>query len=433
MTISTTITKAGPFSGNDVTVSFPYAFKIFSDSDLKVTHVDALDVETVLTLGIDYTVTGAGDSGGNILYPVSGDPLATGETLIAVSDIDVKQLTDLSNQGGFFPEVHETAFDKLCRMIQQQLNKVGAGLSLSDASSYSDLTLPDPAAGYMLQWKNDLSGLQNVSGMDASLYTVSSYMETLLDDADATEARGTLGAVGLDDSNIFTKIQGWSKGSDVASSATLTLGDDGNYFDITGTTDISSIVSVGAGTVIKLHFDNQLKITHHATDLVLPGSCDIYTFSGLELEFTEYINGDWRLTGANQPFSVPEYTVNSNFPVGYSTTSTSYVNVIDYYYIPVNGKAKISVWLKVVAGGVANARVHITDGGGGSDWYSSTTHISSVGNYLLTTEDVTLFRDFFITLQIKTDNASYAATGALSVGDGNGNFFPLWSPSITPS
>lgn len=88
----------------------------------------------------------------------------------------------------------------------------------------------------------------------------------------------------------------WSKGADVASASALTLGDDGNYFDITGTTAITSIVTKAVGTVVKLHFDNVLTLTHHATDLILPGGVNITTAAGDEAEFVEYATGDWRCT-----------------------------------------------------------------------------------------------------------------------------------------
>jgi hypothetical protein len=88
----------------------------------------------------------------------------------------------------------------------------------------------------------------------------------------------------------------FSKGADVASANALTLGTDGNYFDITGTTAITSIASLGVGTVIKLHFDGALTLTHHATDLVLPDGASITTSAGDEFEFVEYATGDWRMT-----------------------------------------------------------------------------------------------------------------------------------------
>ena len=88
----------------------------------------------------------------------------------------------------------------------------------------------------------------------------------------------------------------FSKGADVASAGALTLGVDGNYFDITGTTSITSIVTLAIGTVVKLHFDGILTLTHQATDLILPSGANIDTAAGDEAEFIEYASGDWRCT-----------------------------------------------------------------------------------------------------------------------------------------
>ena len=88
----------------------------------------------------------------------------------------------------------------------------------------------------------------------------------------------------------------WAKGADVASAAALSLGDDGNYFDVTGTTTITSIDTKGVGTPVRLHFDAALTLTHHATDLILPGAANITTAAGDEAEFVEYAAGDWRCT-----------------------------------------------------------------------------------------------------------------------------------------
>ncbi|MCB0060421.1 MAG: hypothetical protein KDE45_25450, partial [Caldilineaceae bacterium] len=86
----------------------------------------------------------------------------------------------------------------------------------------------------------------------------------------------------------------WSKGADVASASTLTLGADGNFFDITGTTTVAAIATVGVGTLVGLQFDGILTLTHHATDLVLPGGADITTAAGDIATFCEYTTGDWR-------------------------------------------------------------------------------------------------------------------------------------------
>lgn len=97
------------------------------------------------------------------------------------------------------------------------------------------------------------------------------------------------------------------KGADIASANALVLGSDGNYFDVTGTTTITSIGTMGvAGFEATLQFDGILTLTHHATDLVLPGGANITTAAGDEAEFKEYEADKWRCTN---------YTKASGFPV----------------------------------------------------------------------------------------------------------------------
>jgi hypothetical protein len=106
----------------------------------------------------------------------------------------------------------------------------------------------------------------------------------------AGTARASLGLT------IGTHVQASdSKGADVASASALTVG-SGNYFDVTGTTAITSIATVAVGSQIKLHFDGILTLTHHATDLILPSGANITTAAGDEAEFVEYATGDWRCT-----------------------------------------------------------------------------------------------------------------------------------------
>lgn len=63
----------------------------------------------------------------------------------------------------------------------------------------------------------------------------------------------TLSGVTTMSSKIFKE----AKGADVASVAgTITLGDDGNFFDITGTNAITSITAKAAGTIVTLQFDS---------------------------------------------------------------------------------------------------------------------------------------------------------------------------------
>lgn len=103
-----------------------------------------------------------------------------------------------------------------------------------------------------------------------------------------------------------------SKGADVASANALVLGTDGNYFDITGTTSILSIGTLGVGSLVRLHFDGILTLTHHATNLILPLGQNIITYAGLELTFVEYAAGDWRLVGGIDLNAQSSFSVNKN-------------------------------------------------------------------------------------------------------------------------
>lgn len=67
----------------------------------------------------------------------------------------------------------------------------------------------------------------------------------------------------------ITTTEGWAKGADIASASTLTLGTDGNTFDVTGTTGITAISAKTAGTVIILRAITGFTITHNATSLIL--------------------------------------------------------------------------------------------------------------------------------------------------------------------
>lgn len=64
---------------------------------------------------------------------------------------------------------------------------------------------------------------------------------------------------------LRNRLQG-KKGSDVASADSITLGTDGNYFDITGTTTINHIDNKGwqAGSIVSLQFDASVTVAHNA-------------------------------------------------------------------------------------------------------------------------------------------------------------------------
>ena len=69
------------------------------------------------------------------------------------------------------------------------------------------------------------------------------------------------------------------KGGDIASASPLVIDTDGSYFDVTGTTGFSAM-TVAADKQFALQFDGALTMTHHATNLDLPGEANITTVAG---------------------------------------------------------------------------------------------------------------------------------------------------------
>jgi hypothetical protein len=77
---------------------------------------------------------------------------------------------------------------------------------------------------------------------------------------------------------------GMGKGGDIASASPLVVDTDGDYFDVTGTTGFAAM-TVAANRHYFLQFDGVLILTHHATNLDLPGGADITTAAGDVAEF----------------------------------------------------------------------------------------------------------------------------------------------------
>jgi hypothetical protein len=313
---------------------FPYNFAIFEDADLKVyltpngaTPDDATDI---LTLTTDYTVDGEATTSGGDVTLVS--PASAGDTITIVRDVPVARTSDYQTLGDFLAETVNDDMDKFVMMVQQQENALaGRLLKFLETANLTgvDTKLPAPAADEVLKWNSTGDGLVGVkiTDLDPTVSAVTAFVLTLLDDPDAdtfwntltaamgdkANARSDLGAPGLVDANVFTntntftKLQKWAKGADVASASALALGDDGNYFDITGSVTINSINTKGIGTVVMLQFDASPVLTHHATNFILPGAANITAAPGDKAIFVEWATGDWECVSYQKADGTPLY------------------------------------------------------------------------------------------------------------------------------
>lgn len=172
VTVSTTSSSA-TFVGNGTTGPFPCNFRIFSDGDVTVSLIDTTNAtSTPLVLNADYTIVGAGDQNGFTLATMTA--VSVGKNLLVKRNIPIEQPTDFTNQGSFFPSMHEDAFDRTVMMIQQIADQAALNVTMPAGLSPSPSgVLPIPSAGSLLGWAQDLSKLVNVgsSGVGAGSIT----------------------------------------------------------------------------------------------------------------------------------------------------------------------------------------------------------------------------------------------------------------------
>lgn len=118
MTTPSTARKAGPFTGNGTQNSWPFTFKVFAASDIKVTIADTTGAETVLTLGTHYTVSVNANQdtspGGTVTYLLTDD-----YKLTITGNISYDQPLDIPGGGNFNPVAFENQLDRMVMQTQQ--------------------------------------------------------------------------------------------------------------------------------------------------------------------------------------------------------------------------------------------------------------------------------------------------------------------------
>jgi hypothetical protein len=145
MTVPASTRRSSVYDGNDSATSFAFAFKVFADTDIAVYITAADGTVTTGVLDSDYSVTLNGDQsvspGGSVTYPLSGDPLPTGDTLVIVGALPYTQTLAIPGGGNFNPVALENALDRLEMQIQQ-LADGGAGGNASTLRVPTGETIP---------------------------------------------------------------------------------------------------------------------------------------------------------------------------------------------------------------------------------------------------------------------------------------------------
>lgn len=121
MTVPATPRRAGPYDGTGAQTAFPFSFKAFDESDVRVVELDVpTNVESDATLNTDYTVALNPDQestpGGTVNYLAA--PSAS-KKITLIGDLPYEQPTDLPDGGAYRAQQVENALDRLAICMQQ--------------------------------------------------------------------------------------------------------------------------------------------------------------------------------------------------------------------------------------------------------------------------------------------------------------------------
>ena len=351
MTVSTTTNK-NTYSGNGSTSVFPYTFRILSQSEILVqTVVTATGVTTDLTLTTDYTVSSVGvTTGGNITILSPSTKLPTGTTLVLKRNVSAVQETDYQENDPFPAETHETALDRLTMLVQQIIEGVDRSMKIdSSLLGYTNtiVGVPSAAAFPIINPANNGWVWGNVASIasynfplttgilvqSASLTAITRTNTGTANEITVTNGDGVSGnpayslpaaliftgktvtggtfstitmsatwagnptfsgALSLT-SSVFSSYLNEAQASNIASASTTDIGAVlGNYVKVTGTTTITALGTVQAGTRRVVEFTGTLTLTHNATSLILPSSGNLTTAAGDCATFISEGSGNWR-------------------------------------------------------------------------------------------------------------------------------------------
>lgn len=212
MTVNASDRRAGPFIGTGIITALPFTFKVFAKTDIAVVSaVLATGVTTTLVLDSDYSVTLNPDQdatpGGTVSYLVAGVPTALPVTLslTIVGALPFTQPTDITNLGGFYPQVIEDALDRATMLIQQNNDAVERSLQLNVATDQDfNVEMPAPVAGYLLGWGLDGLSLVNYDGTETAPVVAAALAQYIADVANSATSGKGAGLSGLNPTLAFS-------------------------------------------------------------------------------------------------------------------------------------------------------------------------------------------------------------------------------------
>jgi hypothetical protein len=167
MTIETNQTRVD-YAGNGSPGPFSIPFPFISNTDLVVTYVTPSQAESILQLGYDYQVTGAGQSNGGAL--TLSKPLPTGYLLFIVRETPQLQPARYREQGPYSACQTERAFDRQTLALQDVSYNLARAIKLPKLNrEVLNTDIQNVGASKVLQFTPDGRGIRAVYPRDIFL------------------------------------------------------------------------------------------------------------------------------------------------------------------------------------------------------------------------------------------------------------------------
>lgn len=154
MTVQKNLVK-NIYVGNGSTTQFPITFDVNTEHPEYI-HVYLTNDDNITTETENFTVNLTAKT---VTYPKEGQPLATGKKLVIMRELPLQQLLDLINQGDFFADDIEQAFDDLTMITQQLSEKLARAMVFSVEVADFDNIIP-LAPGMSFRINDDGTGLE---------------------------------------------------------------------------------------------------------------------------------------------------------------------------------------------------------------------------------------------------------------------------------
>jgi hypothetical protein len=116
-------------------VPIPFAFN--ANAEIRAVLTDTNGLDSDLTIGTQYTLTGAGNpSGGELTTHIA---VGAGQKLTVVLDPPLTQLRSYNPNDNFPAKSHEGALDKLTRICQRLAERIGRTFQISESGTIATL------------------------------------------------------------------------------------------------------------------------------------------------------------------------------------------------------------------------------------------------------------------------------------------------------